>query len=274
MDKNNPLNIYPDPLSENSVDISILQGITILLVEDNIINQDVARAMLNQRGMDVDVAENGEQAVEMVSNGDYDCVLMDLQMPVMDGNTATRIIRKDLKRTRLPILAMTAKVLDSDIKEALDSGMNCHIPKPIDLKLLLTEIAYWVNNSREQVGTLSKDDLYQKKIMAECLENSGGDKELFIKVLTVFLEKHSSDSAQVRDFLKESNLKDARRTVHALKGVCQVVGARELYEITVELEAILSTESEKDVAQLLEKFDTSLQGSIANIKDYIAKNSE
>ena len=272
MNENDTLHICPST-TENSIDTSILHGTNILLVEDNIINQDVARAMLNQRGMNVDVAENGEQAVEMVKHCNYDCVLMDLQMPVMDGNTATRIIREEQKNSRLPILAMTAKVLDSDIKEALDSGMNCHIPKPIDLKLLLTEIAYWVKKSRELSDTDTKSETDQKKIMAGCLENSGGNKELFIKVLTVFIEKHSSDYAQVTDFLKDKNITDARRVVHGLKGVSQLVGADELHGISVELESLLGKDKEADITQLLENFKASLQDSVAYIKKYIAENS-
>ncbi|RUM44181.1 MAG: hypothetical protein DSY80_04690 [Desulfocapsa sp.] len=272
MNKNDNLHIRHSA-TENSIDTSILHGTNILLVEDNIINQDVARAMLNQRRMNVDIAENGEQAVEMVKNGNYDCVLMDLQMPVMDGNTATRIIREELQNSRLPILAMTAKVLDSDIREALDSGMNCHIPKPINLKLLLTEIEYWVKKSRLLPATAIKSEKDQGKIMANCLENSGGNKELFIKVLTVFIEKHSSDYAQVKDFLKEKNIMEARRVIHALNGVSQLVGAGKLHEISVELESLLVEEKIEDTTQLLENLNSSLQDSVAYIKKYIAKNS-
>jgi CheY-like chemotaxis protein len=129
----------------NSLNTDSLKGTKILLVEDNLINQDVAVAMLTQKNIVTKVAENGKQALEMLDQEDFDCVLMDIQMPIMDGYTATREIRKKTRFKNLPILAMTANALVSDEKLSLEAGMNCHISKPIDVECLFRELLRWIN---------------------------------------------------------------------------------------------------------------------------------
>jgi CheY-like chemotaxis protein/HPt (histidine-containing phosphotransfer) domain-containing protein len=267
----------PNPLAENpkknGINRAILQNSRILLVEDNKINQDVALAMLHQRGIVVDTAENGEQAVKMVEENKYDCVLMDLKMPVMDGHTATRIIRKKLNFENLPILAMTAKVLEVDINDALEAGMNCHIPKPIDLGLLLNEIAYWIAHSKGLEFPITEENSEeQQKRLKDCLEKVGGDKDLFMKILNVFLEKHSSDYELTKQLLEEGDTKEARKLVHSLKGVAPVVGAEALHATTVDLEAGLLADPCDDVTPLMDDFKINLQNTVSCINGYLDRN--
>ncbi len=261
---NNGMN--PNTLPERSenfyFDKDILKGASILLVEDNKINQDVAKTMLDQRGMLVDVAENGRQAVEKVRKNLFNCVLMDLQMPIMDGHTATRIIRQEMQNRRLPILALTAKVLEADIKKALDAGMNCHIPKPINLDFLLNEMAYWITYSKKQ----------QTDPMRDSLKKVGGNKDLFLKILNVFLEKHISDYDTVVSLLEDGNTEEARKIVHTLKGVAPVVGAEKLYQLTIDLEASLLHDSSSNRPDLLDDFNTYLQEAGSTVRNYIADN--
>jgi CheY-like chemotaxis protein len=257
--------------SESNKDI--LHGAIILIVEDNVINQDVATAMLNLRGMVTEIAENGEQAIEMIKKKDYDCILMDIQMPVMDGNTATRIIRQDPKYKHLPILALTAKVLDSDIKEALAAGMNCHIAKPINLELLLSEMTYWITGSRQN-RTRTNLTLEYNDIMEGCLEKVGGNRDLFLKILSVFVEKYSNNDSQVVKMLQEGKNDDAKKLVHSLKGVSLVVGAKELHGITTKLETILLKEPDRELTPVLQQFETQLQDTLTCLKEYIARNSQ
>ena len=123
-------------------------GARILLVEDNEINQEIARAMLHQLGLDCDLAQNGKEAVSMALAKDYDLLLMDVRMPIMDGLTATRLIREKLtvreKSSTLPIVAMTAATLPENIDEILDAGMDDHISKPFDATVLRNKLAYWL----------------------------------------------------------------------------------------------------------------------------------
>jgi PAS domain S-box-containing protein len=126
-----------------SLDTTRTRGARVLLVEDNEINQEVAIGQLEDAAVLVDLAENGEVAVRMVNNKDYDLVLMDMQMPVMDGIEATRIIRTNPRFDSLPIIAMTANAMAADRDRCLEAGMNDHIAKPIDPEQLFRVLLHW-----------------------------------------------------------------------------------------------------------------------------------
>jgi two-component system sensor histidine kinase/response regulator len=128
---------------QTAFDAASTRGARVLLVEDNEINQEVALGQLEDAEVLVDVAENGEIAIRMVRDSDYDLVLMDMQMPVMDGIEATRIIRSDPRFEALPIIAMTANAMAADRDRCLNAGMNDHIPKPIDPEELFRVLTQW-----------------------------------------------------------------------------------------------------------------------------------
>jgi len=128
-------------------DVSRLRGARVLLVEDNEINQEVALGQLEDAEVEVDLADNGQIAVNMVRSKDYDIVLMDMQMPVMDGIEATRIIRADARFTELPIVAMTANAMAVDRDRCLEAGMNDHIAKPIDPDQLFGALIRWIGQT-------------------------------------------------------------------------------------------------------------------------------
>ena len=129
--------------AEQSFDVQGLNGCRILLVEDNEINQEVAVGQLEDAGIVVDLAENGEIATRMVGDNEYHAVLMDMQMPVMDGIEATRIIRSNPRFQTIPIIAMTANAMAADRERCLEAGMNDHIPKPIDPEELFRVLIRW-----------------------------------------------------------------------------------------------------------------------------------
>jgi CheY-like chemotaxis protein len=121
-----------------------LDGVRILLVEDNLLNQEIALELLRQAGANVTLAENGRQAIELLKRYEFDAVLMDCQMPIMDGFEATRQIRREARWAGLPILAMTANTLDGDREKVLSAGMNDYIAKPIDVEKMFETIGNWV----------------------------------------------------------------------------------------------------------------------------------
>jgi CheY-like chemotaxis protein len=127
-----------------SLDVDRLRGARVLLVEDNEINQEVALGQLEDAELFIDVAENGAVAVRMVQQNDYDLVLMDMQMPVMDGIEATRAIRSDPRSQNLPIIAMTANAMAADRERCLQAGMNDHVAKPIDPDHLFGALLRWI----------------------------------------------------------------------------------------------------------------------------------
>jgi CheY-like chemotaxis protein len=121
-----------------------LHGARVLLAEDNPVNQQVACAFLDAIGLQVEVAENGLQAVEQIKQGAFDAVLMDMQMPQMDGLAATRLIRAMPGHARLPIIAMTAGAMERDIQDCLAAGMDAHVSKPIDARQLVRALLAWI----------------------------------------------------------------------------------------------------------------------------------
>ncbi len=132
------------PLLDN---LDTIKGSSILLVEDNEFNQQIASELLTDAGFQVDIAEDGQKSIEMLDKHTYDIVLMDMQMPVMDGITATREIRQDERFQNLPILAMTANVMEADIEKCREAGMQDHIGKPIDPDELFAKLLKWLKQS-------------------------------------------------------------------------------------------------------------------------------
>ncbi|MGB0496199.1 MAG: ATP-binding response regulator, partial [Kangiellaceae bacterium] len=129
---------------ENGKAELLVRGKKILLVEDNPVNQEVAVAILKRFHLQIEVAENGKIAIDKLKDSKFDCVLMDCQMPVMDGYTATKLIRQNPAYKELPVLAMTANAMPEDIEEALKSGMNDHIAKPINISEMLKTLSQWL----------------------------------------------------------------------------------------------------------------------------------
>lgn len=129
------------------------------MVEDNAVNQELALEILQSAGMRVDVAENGVQAIEKIGQADYDGVLMDCQMPVMDGFEATRKIRQEPRFSDIPILAMTANAMEGDKEKCIASGMNDHISKPIDIAQLFNTLARWIKPKPTAVTTDTPVDM-------------------------------------------------------------------------------------------------------------------
>ena len=132
----------PEVAEEQDMSVQFLSGKKLLLVEDNELNQEIARTVLEEVGLIIDTADDGTEAVERIKTvqaGTYDLILMDIQMPVMDGYEATRTIRalNDPAKANIPIVAMTANAFEEDRKRAFDAGMNGHVPKPIDIPKLM-----------------------------------------------------------------------------------------------------------------------------------------
>jgi len=137
--------------SAPSFEIARTHGTRVLLVEDNEINQEVAIGLLEDAAIQVELAEDGEIAVRMVQENDYDAVLMDMQMPVMDGIAATQAIRSDPRFKHLPIIAMTANAMPTDREKCLKAGMNDHIGKPIDPDELFSVLLRWARRREVEV---------------------------------------------------------------------------------------------------------------------------
>lgn len=263
--------------NEETAYIPELSGIRVLLVEDNEINWEVAKEILQGAGMVVTLAMNGSEAVEKVKVHHYDIVLMDVQMPVMDGYAATMEIRKFKNMEDLPIIAMTANALISDKEKCLQAGMNDYISKPIDTNILLHKIAFWSNMKRmtspettamppitkvdEGEASSTCDEIISKVIGIDVqtgLERVGGNRNLYCSLLRKFRKNHKEVVKEIRNALYHGDLKAATVLAHTIKGVAGNIGARKVYLDAEELENELKADRQDYVEPLLMQLNQEL----------------
>ena len=245
----------PEPVPAGpSFDIDRMRGARILLVEDNEINQEVAIGQLEDAEAFVDLAENGEIALRMIRDNDYDAVLMDMQMPVMDGVEATRVIRKDPRFGTLPIIAMTANAMAADRVLCLEAGMNDHIAKPIDPDQLFGVLLRWIKRPdgdgktppgarpRRAEGATRDHELTVPGIdVAAGLKRTGGNRRRYESLLRKFAEQQAGAGAAIRAALANGDAATAERTAHSLKGAAATLGANALSEAAVRAEAAVKS---------------------------------
>ena len=227
-----------------------LRGARVLLVEDNELNQELAIELLLMAGLDCVVARDGQEALDILEQNDaFDGVLMDCQMPVMDGYTATRMIRENAAWLDLPVLAMTANNMAGDREKALEAGMNDHIPKPLNIEDMFVTMARWIKpgHARGTVPSQSVPTTATPETLPETLPGidiraglatAAGKKSLYLKLLNRFREGQSGFEAVYRAALQAGNLPEATRHAHTLKGVAGTIGARKLQKSAANLEVL------------------------------------
>jgi two-component system, sensor histidine kinase and response regulator len=250
-------------------------GARILLVEDNEINRRFAVALLNIMGLHVDVAGNGKEAIHCLQEGSrdehavYDAVLMDIEMPIMDGYTATRIIREDPFLKSLPVIAMTAHALTGIEKKCLDAGMDDYLSKPINehelQKILAKHIASPQRPGESQLtvepASLRKSDSWEGMPaeiaginLVEILDRIGGNTGLLRDILRSFLEQFNDAGERLERYLVQGDHQQARKLVHTIKGISGNIVAQSLYSATIDLEHHLTGTSTNDIKPMMDTF--------------------
>jgi two-component system, sensor histidine kinase and response regulator len=264
---------------------TLLAGARVLVAEDNVINQQVAREVLENCGLAVEIALNGRQAVEMLAagKGRFDAVLMDVQMPEMDGFEATRAIRTQLHDTAMPIIAMTAHALESERQNCLAAGMNDHVAKPFSPEELLAALARWIE-PRAGVGGLcpAAPDLTASGghlqdwptslpgiDVPAALERLAGDRAFLLSLLREFSRSTGDIAAQLRATLAHGDMKEARRLAHSLRGSAATLSMGEVAAAAGELErAVQDADSEcmSPALAALEKALEPVQAGLAQLR--------
>ncbi len=262
--------------------VSQVRGAHMLLVEDNEINQQIAKELLESFGITVKVAENGEEAIAWLKDERFDGVLMDMQMPVMDGISATREIRKDPRFAKLPIIALTANVFISEQNQFLAAGMNDHIGKPIDPDQLIATLAKWVHPVRsvQSISTprvkamqAALPDLPGVKV-AESVRRIGGNVDLYYSLLDMFRTGQKNIVQEMRTSLSSRDLKTAERQAHTLKGIAGNLGVQELQNQAGILEKNFRNGVLDDVESLLEQMDREMERLMKSIDQaFVARQS-
>ncbi len=270
----------PERFSQGVKGHAALQGAYVLLVEDNDINQEMTVEILAQAGIRADVANNGAEALSMVAQHAYDAVLMDCQMPVMDGFEATRRIRAQEQFRTLPVLAMTANAMESDKEQCIAAGMNDHIAKPLDVRQLFDTLQRWIQKPLSTTGDAGPVDVPDTSLppidglqLDVALQRLGGNTALLRKLLQRFCDSQQSLERDIHDALGRSQGEEAVRLAHTLKGLAGNIGATELSRLAAQLEAALRHPGDDDPAPLLGAVGTATQTLIHHIEEALSASA-
>ncbi len=253
--------------------VSALSGARVLVVEDNAINQQVAREILESFALAVEIAVNGRQAVEMVaaSKGRFDAVLMDLQMPEMDGYEATRQLRARPDSRTLPIIAMTAHALQTERQQCLDAGMAEYLSKPVDPDRLLAVLRRWIKPHSGGLSPTAQPEARPAQTsvplpadlpgidVRRALDRLMGDRQLFVRLLIEFAKDYSGVVGLIRESVANKDTASAGHIVHTLKGVAGNLSMTEVYAAAQHWEAALKKGDPADVASALDKLNEALR---------------
>ncbi len=225
-----------------SAELRARAGARVLVAEDNNINQQVARELLEQAGIKVTLVGNGLEAVAAVRSQPWDLVILDIQMPEMDGFDAARAIRADGRFAQLPLIAMTAHAMTGDRENSLKAGMNDHLTKPIDPEQLYAALIRWIQPTRRE-ETADTPSPTQIPVAAnalppalpgidieQALRSVGGNRNLLVRLLRDFRNDYRDCDERLREAVTKGDLQFVQRTAHTLKGVAGNLGARALQD--------------------------------------------
>ena len=247
--------------------VKVICGAHLLLVEDNEINQQVAREFLEKAGVTVEIAENGAEALEAMEHRSFDGVLMDIQMPVMDGLTAAREIRKNPNLVDLPVIAMTANVMASDRERCLAAGMNDYIAKPFDPNQMVAILAKWIAPAQQglavKVVAVMPDysdlpDLPGVRVV-EGVRRVGGNVAAYCNILKKFRNSQQYTLANIRIAIAADDWTAAERLAHTLKGLLGTLGATQLQSQAANLEYALQGRLQATVLAQLQPAEARLE---------------
>ncbi|AET69921.1 signal transduction histidine kinase [Desulfosporosinus orientis DSM 765] len=208
----------------------------VLVVEDNDINQLVAKDMLEQAGMLVSIANNGEEAIKYVHANKFAAVLMDVQMPVMDGYKATEILRKTYSSSELPIIAMTANALRGDRERSIAAGMNDYISKPIDPNRLFDTLEKWLLGKGVKCLEAVDDEVIEVLDIEKTLLRLNQKREFYEDLLRRYAANYSNWVNDFSNLRQKQTDEEAQRLIHSLKGVTGTIGAMKLNRCLVQFE--------------------------------------
>jgi signal transduction histidine kinase/DNA-binding response OmpR family regulator len=255
----------------------------ILLVEDNEMNQDLAVSLLNSVGLTTMVAADGKIALELLKKNAFDLVLMDIQMPVMNGLDATRAIRNrsDEYFKTVPIIAMSARAFQKDRDDCIHAGMNSYIAKPIDPMMLYNELAKYLtvadkmpmttSANESEANSASADDsivtLFQKVRnfdAAAGLYHANDNKNLYFKIIQGFVRDYGSETLKLKKAFESADFEEATRLVHTIKGLCGTIGSYHVQTLGVMLENSLIKKEQNNSE--FHAFEDALEDLIGDLK--------
>lgn len=256
-----------------------LAGVEVLLVEDNAISRAVTGALLESWGAQVSEAANGDEAIKFLGQWQFDVVLMDVQMPVMDGLTAAARIRENPSLRQIPIIAFTAQNSSRDLQNNLQAGMNDHVIKPAEPAHLLQTLLRWTGREAPEIlpppvavtGAQGEWSIAGFDI-SDGLTRLAGNKEMFLKILKIFFAEYHDTPDLLRNMKKGGDLDQLHRLVHTIKGAAGNIGAKSVYALASEVEMMIREEYD-DLIEPIESLCLELERSLNSIAAHFGEDS-
>jgi len=267
--------------NQGATDAVNLAGRRVLLVDDNAINREIAQKLMERHGIVVDAAVNGREASDRIMSGpSYDLVLMDLQMPVLDGLSATREIRADPRFSNLPIVAMTAHALSGDREKCLEVGMNDHITKPFDLPQFDRALRRWLPARPETPPAVAAAARTWRSFPAiagidrnKAADVTNGNQAMFEWLLQQILDQYEGEVERLRTLAAQGDLNEVARLLHSMRGSLGSVGANEVARLAGEAELVVTGKREGTLVELLDLLDRSAKALFAEIRRHQAESA-
>ncbi|RLA77127.1 MAG: hypothetical protein DRG30_01115 [Epsilonproteobacteria bacterium] len=276
------IQIYKEPIPEakniSREQFANFDGVKLLIVEDNLINQKVLTTILDQSGIDISIANNGEEALLMVTDDKvvYDMVLMDINMPVMDGYTATAYIRAIGKFSDLPIVAFTALVLESEVQKMFNAGMNAFLSKPLNIGKLYTAFDMFIgaNQSEKPVDKQpSKVAIKLDEIdIKEGIRYANGDEALYVEVLKEFIEYYGETGELLQTLILEHRFEQIKMICLDMKGLTGAIGAHDMFAKVDEIHKLFIYGNQHLLPKYLEGYQQELDKLIKAIHIYLGSD--
>jgi signal transduction histidine kinase/CheY-like chemotaxis protein/HPt (histidine-containing phosphotransfer) domain-containing protein len=270
--------------SDSKISLQCIRGARILLAEDNRINQEVARELMEQAGLIVEVANNGKEAVIAAELSDFDAILMDIQMPETDGYEAARRIRMNFETRNpdIPIIALTAYAISGEYEKCMEAGMNDYLSKPIEPEALLAILAKWIKPKSdplkltEQTSAISRirtsDIESQNPDILDTrsgLTRVAGNIRLYQRLLKDFYEDYADFSSDIEKLFNTGDSEHAVRLIHTIKGVAGNIGATRLYSAASQLEAAFRKKTDRGIGSLPTDFESTMNETLQTIRQTI-----
>jgi len=257
------------------------EGAKILLVEDNIINQELVCALLTKINVQTEIASDGFEAIEKIKSNKFDLVLMDMQLPEIDGLHTAQIIRKNYSKTELPIIALTANVSQSNKDQCLSVGMNDYLTKPIETDNLYQILSSYLKetNSRpkiietniQKIYDLTENEGFPINLpgfnLHEGLQRLNNNKELYQKVLKQFAQENHNFIDKLTNLLKKQQIEEAEILVHNLKGIAGNLSAEPLFNLLTDLDELLKNSELSSAFSILPKLNQVMSMTLHSIKE-------
>lgn len=267
--------IFPDTAGISLSSFSKFSGKKILVVEDNLINQKVITSILGKSGIEISIANNGQESVDMINSHDeFDLVLMDINMPIMDGYTATKIIRDDLNRKMLPIISLSALTSVNEVSQMFTSGMNGYIAKPLRKEKLFTAFSMFIdtelNSEREEVIEEAKEVVYEGLDTRKGIEQADGNSMLYKELLGEFKDAYGQSQKVLKDLVEDHRYEQAKMLCLDLKGLSGSICADEMYELATEMHKQLIYKKYELLPKYIKTYAIELKILNDSITQYIA----